>query len=169
MTNTTEVQHSTVQFILYRYFLYENSPPDILINYCLIILFTFLNNWYPEDFGRSPANLHSLIFFVLQILCWVTLDAYGVSLVWSGQLGLTFLLLLDWVRNRERQSSLSSPALRGGSALLGVLAIAYYAYWFPAITTVAHLLALLLGLLLALAFIVCRGLHRLKRLSKLDD
>ena len=86
-----------VKYILYHYFLYNYSLPDIIINYSLIILYTILNNYYKEDFRRFLSNLHSLTFFVLQVLCWMALDAYGVSLVWSGQLGLTVLLLLDWV------------------------------------------------------------------------
>ena len=92
MTNVTGVQ-----YVLYHFFLYDGSPPDILINYSLIILFTFINNCYNEDMARSLANLHSVIFFVLQMACWLLVDAYGVSLVWSGQLGLSLLLLLERV------------------------------------------------------------------------
>ena len=86
-----------LHFIIYHYFLYDYSPSDILINYILILLFTLINNCCNQDISRSLANLHTVIFSVLQILCWILLEAYGVSLVWSGQLGLTLLLLLDWV------------------------------------------------------------------------
>ena len=93
----TSSNFTGVQFILYHYFLYDYSITDILINYSLIILFTLINNCRSQDNRpRTLANLHTVIFSVLQILCWLLLEAYGVSLVWAGQLGLTLLLLLDW-------------------------------------------------------------------------
>ena len=52
---------------------------------------------------------------------------------------------------------------------MGVLAIVYYAYWFPAITTVAHLVAVLVGMLMGLTLIVVTSIQRLRRLSKLDE
>ena len=93
----TSSNFTGVHFSLYHYFLYDYSLTDILINYFLIILFTLINNWGNQDIRQSLANLHTVIFSVLQVLCWLLLEAYGVSLVWAGQLGLTLLLLLDWV------------------------------------------------------------------------
>ena len=105
--NMTLTNFTGIHFILYHYFLYDYSLTDILINYSLIMLFTLINNC-SQDIGRSLANLHTVVFSLLQILCWLLLEAYGVSLVWSGQLGLTFLLLLDWVSS---QSYFSWPSL----------------------------------------------------------
>ena len=42
-------------------------------------------------------------------------------------------------------------------------------YRYPPITTVAHILATLVGLLLGLAMIVMRSLQHLRRLSKLEE
>ena len=104
----TPTNFTGLHFILYHYFLYDYSLTDILINYSLIILFTLINNCCTQDIGRSLANLHTVIFSLLQILCWLLLEAYGVSLVWSGQLGLTFLTLLDWVSSESGFWSLYS-------------------------------------------------------------
>ena len=141
MTNYTGAQ-----YILFHYFLYDYSLSDILINYTLIILFTFINNFYHQDVNRSLANIHSVIFLLLQVLCWLLLDAYGVSLVWSGQLGLSLLLLLDRVRvtvspllislasllqarSKDKRTDHTSVVVRALSGLAGFLAIMYYAYW----------------------------------------
>ena len=102
----TSSNFTGVHFILYHYFLYDYSLTDILINYSLIILFTLINNWGNQDIRQSLANLHTVIFSVLQVLCWLLLEAYGVSLVWAGQLGLTLLLLLDWVSCSSQLHSL---------------------------------------------------------------
>ena len=72
-------------------------------------------------------------------------------------------------RNKEKKSSPTTLALRAASGLMGVLAIVYYAYWFPAITTVAHLVAVLVGMLVGLTLIVVTSIQRLRRLSKLDE
>ena len=173
----TSSNFTGVQFILYHYFLYDYSITDILINYSLIILFTLINNCRSQDNRpRTLANLHTVIFFVLQILCWLLLEAYGVSLVWAGQLGLTLLLLLDWTSAlysvtvcQENKLSPTTPALRAASALMGVLAIIYYAYWFPPITTVAHIVGVVVGMLLGLAMIVMTSIQRLRNLSKLNE
>ena len=168
-----------LHFILYNYFLYDDSLSDILINYCLIIVFTLINNCGPQDVGRTLANLHTVIFCLLQTLCWLLLEAYGVSLVWSGQLGLSLLLVLDWsglcsladsqARNNQGTSSPTKLGLRAASGLVGVVAILYYAVWFPPITTVAHLVSVLAGSLVGLTLIVLTSIRRLGRLSKLDE
>ena len=123
------INHTGIQFIIHHYFLYDNSLSDILINYSLIILFTFINNFHNEDLSRSLANIHSAVFLLLQVLCWLLLEAYGVSLVWSGQLGLTLLLLLDMTRRKEKLPGRSSLLVRSLSGLAGLLAVIYYAYW----------------------------------------
>ena len=52
---------------------------------------------------------------------------------------------------------------------MGALAIIYYAYWFPAITTVAHLVAVVVGMVLGLTLIVMSSIHRLRNLSKINE
>ena len=59
--------------------------------------------------------------------------------------------------------------VRAASALMGVLAIIYYGYWFPAITTVAHLVAVVVGMVLGLTLIVLSSIHRLRNLSKMNE
>ena len=78
-------------------------------------------------------------------------------------------MTLSQARNKEKHSCPTTLGLRAASGLMGVVAILYYAYWFPAITTVAHLLAVLVGMLLGLTLIVLTSIQRLRRLSKLDQ
>ena len=90
-----------IEEIVYHYFLYNGSVVDIVINYLLIILYTVTNliPWTTCSSRRNIfINLHSLVVITIQVLCWIFLEAYGVSLIWCGQLGLLLTWLLCLVR-----------------------------------------------------------------------
>ena len=95
-----ETKDETVKEVFNHYFLYDGSVVDVFINYSLICLFT-VSNFTPWEGCLTKrnifVNIHTSICIFLQVLCWVFLDAYGVSLVWCGQFGLMVLVLSCWV------------------------------------------------------------------------
>ena len=97
----TALTAMNIEEIVYHYFLYNGSVVDIVINYLLIILYTVTNliPWTTCSSRRNIfINLHSLVVMTIQVLCWIFLEAYGVSLIWCGQLGLLLTWLLCLVR-----------------------------------------------------------------------
>ena len=88
---------------------------------------------------------------------WFLADAYGVSLIWSGQLWLLILTILLWIKNRDKRWGQYEILSKTAASTLGLAAIVYYAIVYPPITTVAHVVAGLVGLLLALPMVRDRG------------
>ena len=98
--NMDAAKNDTVEETFKHYFLYNGSIIEVVINYTLICLFTIGNHtpWGGCLTKRNIfINVHTSICILLQVLCWVFLDAYGVSLVWSGQFGLIIFVLFCWV------------------------------------------------------------------------
>ena len=136
---------------IHHYLLYGGSISDILINYTLIILYSAIL-YYPWSsnllISKPLTTLHILICTCLQVTVWFLADAYGVSLIWSGQLGLLILIILITCKEMKKTNVQLCSLVLGCSA--GLATILYYAVVFPPITTVAHGVASIVGFVMAL-------------------
>lgn len=125
---------------------YEGQWLHILINYSLIIMtvapFVRKGDLSAQKVEHQGWKICLAIITLLQIAVRFRADAVGVSLIWSAMAG--FLALTDWRGARtqaKREPRLTQIAL---AAVCG--ALLYYAVAFPVITTVAHMVALLIGM-----------------------
>ena len=129
MNETTYSNKTEFWPIIYHYFLYDGSISDIIINYILIILYTIINLTPCEEVCSRRnifINIHLAILTAIQVLCWVYLEAYGVSLVWCGELGLLFCVLV-FILLRKRINLPREFRIKMVSTLPGIGAIIYYA------------------------------------------
>ena len=127
-TNETEIWDT-----IYHYFLYDGSVSDIIINYILITLYTIVNFTPCIEFCSRRnilISLHLSVLIAIQVLCWVYLEAYGVSLVWCGQLGLLLCFIISLLLRKRRNGILIfilAFYIKIVSTLPGIGAIIYYA------------------------------------------
>lgn len=93
--------NSTSEFVVWHYFLYDGSVSDILINYILLIIYSLALLW-PCGGCLQPRAiftlLHTGLCVGLQVGCWVLADAYGISLIWCGQMGQLSIIILEMVK-----------------------------------------------------------------------
>ena len=86
--------------IVWHYFLYGGSLTDILINYSLLLIYS-LALLLPWQGCLRPRVLFSLLHtglcVSLQVGCWVLAEAYGISLVWCGQMGQLTIIIMEMV------------------------------------------------------------------------
>ena len=87
--------------LVWHYFLYDGSVSDILINYILIIIYSLALLW-PYGGCRRPRAiftlLHTSLCVSLQVGCWVLAEAYGISLIWCGQMGQLSIIIMEMVK-----------------------------------------------------------------------
>ncbi len=117
----------------------------MVINYALIILvllpYVFVLRGAKGSDGWAWATCLA-IALVVQVLLWFAVGATGVSIVWSALAG--FLLMDLWrgdIGGAHANTFMALLALGGAGA-----GIVYYALTFPLITTIAHICAVLLGI-----------------------
>ena len=92
--------------IAWHYFLYDGSLPDVLINYTLILIYSLALLCPCQGFLRPRVLftlLHSGLCVGLQVSCWLLAGAYGISLVWCGQMGQLVILLIEMVNSKTRK------------------------------------------------------------------
>ena len=89
--------------IVWHYFLYDGSLTDILINYTLVLIYS-LALLLPWQGCLRPRLLFSLLHtglcVGLQVGCWVLAEAYGISLVWCGQMGQLTIIIMEMVSGK---------------------------------------------------------------------
>ena len=89
--------------IVWHYFLYDGSLTDILINYDLVLVCS-LALFLPWQGCLRPRLLFSLLHtglcVGLQVGCWVLAEAYGISLVWCGQMGQLTIIIMEMVSGK---------------------------------------------------------------------
>ena len=90
--------------------------------------------------GRSPWWVVLVVITVLQVVLWFALGVVGFSLIWSALAGAAVVELVGRRRMPGNRWAL------GVAAVAALVLIVYYAVTLPAITTVAHLLAVLVGI-----------------------
>ena len=89
--------------IVWHYFLYDGSLTDILINYTLVLIYS-LTLVLPWQGCLRPrllfSLLHTSLCVGLQVGCWVLAEAYGISLVWCGQMGQLTIIIMEMVSGK---------------------------------------------------------------------
>lgn len=140
---------------------YDGSKPDIIINYLLLLInliwcvvaFRFHSQQEPERASKlrlfAIFSLVGVVAFQIGI-CWI-LGCMGISLIWCATAGW---MASERQRLKEREE-LNVTTLRWSQVELFVIvldtgAIVYYAFVSEAITTVAHICALILGAMLSM-------------------
>jgi hypothetical protein len=117
---------------------------------------------------RSPWWITFVAMVALQVVLWFALEAAGISVVWSGLAGAALVELgagrtssrHTVASDRPPAAIITAPTRRRlliAAAVVAMAAIVYYAVALPPISTVAHLLALLVG---AGIHTVARGISR---------
>jgi hypothetical protein len=144
---------------------YGGERNDILINYALFILntvwcyFTLLATTTCAD--RPPTvrgsyycthSTMSLVFIVaFQVVLCLIFGCSGISIVWCAQAGwILHQRYHAHFQDYQTREVVIPPITEIIVLVVGVLAILYYAVTVEAITTVAHVCALVLGSLLSL-------------------
>jgi hypothetical protein len=157
---------------------YQGSQKDIVLNYVLLVanvivcsITTSSNAHYGTSRGleRKLVASGALVFVAAyQINLCLLVGCSGISIIWSACVGWIFsegrrrACMLGGSGSNATEASSSSPPRNRHITLLvwerailtaDVLAIIYYACATEAITTIAHLCAILMGFLLSLASI----------------
>ncbi|MEL7530318.1 MAG: hypothetical protein AAFN10_03380 [Bacteroidota bacterium] len=134
--------------ILVDGFTYRGHMLDIAINYVVLAL-CLLPYFFAK--GKDKVILGNLWVWIgllmaaLQIWIWFEMNESGISLIWSALAGLNILLLVKIKRSPEAENPLIKQLL--WASLIAVLAAnLYYAITLPPITTIAHIIALLVGM-----------------------
>lgn len=98
---------------------------------------------------RSIAKRWIIVFviaFLIQSLFWFVLGAQGISIIWNALAGMLVLMVF-----RHRLSLLMKTKwMIVASIAVVILADVYFGLIFPLITTIAHVAAFLLGVILYL-------------------
>lgn len=133
-----------LETVLIRGATYSGSWFHSILNYALIAV-TMLP-YHSAGRSRRPLGLTwlwpLLVATVLQVAFWFTLGVEGVSIVWCTMAGFTGSVLVTG-------GQALSPAVRSAALLSlvsGGAAVAFYSVTTPIITTVAHVAALVLGI-----------------------
>lgn len=128
---------------------YNGSALHMLINYFLIgisVLPYCIGTVRRQSSGAWVLAL--LIVSLVQVLLWFLLGVVGVSVIWCAMTGY---LLVDFKRRGLKLAWKNGLMLF--SILMGVGGIFYYFISFPMLSTVAHVVALLIGGGLFLLFV----------------
>ncbi|MGB2864264.1 MAG: hypothetical protein WBC05_13120 [Sedimentisphaerales bacterium] len=147
---------------------YEGQTLHIIINYALILLvvmpFLLIYNRAPRKESRAWLGCLA-IAVIVQVAVWfaaraVGISVVGVSLIWCMIMGY---LLIDY-----SGGNLGRTGYRRGFVFValgtGFGGIVYYMVSFPAITTIAHLVAAGIGVGL---FYLMRFIAAKKRITSL--
>lgn len=119
---------------LYRGLTYDGSALHSAINYALLLV--SLVPWLLRR--GTPAWLACFaLACAIQVILWFAVRATGVSVVWCAMAGFGLFHL-------HNKTVLAA-------VLLCAAGIVLYAFWFPMITTVAHLIAVGIGASVGLA------------------
>lgn len=147
---------SDILHILGNGLTYEGQLLHIIINYTLIILTVapFLLHRDSSNNRKHRGWLESFaIITFFQVVVWFAMNAVGVSLIWctmAGYIGVCYWR--DGLRQEKVTNRWTLVALLSAFA-----AIIYYAVVFPIITTVAHVVAVLIGIGL---YFIMRSIYR---------
>ena len=117
----------------------------IILNYGLIACYTIII-FHPLLISLQIRKklLLTILFILIQAAIWIFLDKCGVSLIWSGQLGLiSYILKSDNIWGNNRKISIIG-------VFLGSCVVTYYAIYYHPITTIAHTTAIFVGFLITL-------------------
>ena len=136
---------------------YDGSFENVLINYTMVVvtLYTLLLLQPISQLPRySLFILISSVFLVTyQIGVCLVVQCVGISIVWSAYSGMIYTILHDHARRSEDpidENILFQVRLQ----FLGVLSVwMYYLFVEEIITTIAHILAFILGMSITYLYI----------------
>lgn len=123
---------------------YQGNLPHSLLNYSLIVLTLAPFIVFPRrSRAFTPRRWFGclLIAVGVQVLLWLSVGAVGVSVVWCTMAGYGLMAYAD-------DRSTHAPLRRRLFILAlvsALIAIGYYAVTFPLLTTLAHGLAVVMG------------------------
>lgn len=145
---------------------YDDSKLDIALNYFLLvfsfIIFCFLNWWTQKTTRPRSANcltmplhrhfmfmpcLYEIELFVFQVGLCLAVGCVGISIIWSANVGI-ILIIAKYERLLQERIFTPKGCVQYCSLLPFTSTWMYYALTEPFLTTLAHICALLLGLLI---------------------
>jgi len=141
--------------------LYDGSRSDILTNYPLLFINAFAVSCLRLQMCRQIPPAHacryhqylicaSLFVLFFQVILCLILGCAGISITWAACAGwLTSEIYFFGSLIISPCSSYLIYGLALSSVTLDSMVIIYYALLSPPITTIAHLLAVLMGMLLS--------------------
>ena len=96
---------------IFCYLFYGGAVTDIILNYGLITCYIIII-FYPLVISLQVWKkiVETFLFIAIQVVIWICLDECGVSLIWSGQLGLLCYCLIStctkkFVRENDDENS----------------------------------------------------------------
>lgn len=131
--------------VIWRGLTYEGQVRDLVINYALVVLVLLPYVVVATDAKGSGDWAWAAclaVALVVQVLLWFAVGATGVSIVWSALAAFTLMDLWRGDIGRAQPNTFLALLALGGAGT----GIVYYALTFPRITTIAHLCAVLLGI-----------------------
>jgi len=127
---------------------YNNDATFMIVNYTALIvaLVAFTVSIVQRNDRLITAHTGLvLLYFIFQFTLCLVVKCMGISIVWCAIIGATLTIILsydnDEYRNTTWQRLIISTAIVGGFILIG-----FYAMTLAWITTLAHILAVLLGI-----------------------
>ena len=140
---------------------YEGCRVDVAINYVALIFSFFpsiLQLYYlPLDYGTHIRYLWLPLvsfLFAFQIELCLNVGCSGISIVWSALCGFNIFLYLR-IKHRYTDNLGHNQYLHIAmvlSTVYSTIAWVYYAIVSDALTTIAHICAILLGVIFAILF-----------------
>jgi len=128
---------------LYKGMTYYESWSFVFVNYSLLLVslvpFFVIRH---EKFGKS-IRITLWIAIAIQVAFWLTLQAVGISIIWNTMLGA---LMVDFILFRKHLNKQNWLVI-GLAMLILLSADIYYLITLPIITSIAHLAAILLGII----------------------
>lgn len=130
--------------ILFNGLTYGGDLNLTIINYAItvITIIPFLSTNLKSIVFRWKLIL--LIAVILQSFFWFILLAQGISIIWNTLAGLLIIVLL----RIKSQLSKNTMFLIYLSIVSAIIADVYFGVSFPLITTIAHLVAIAMGIFL---------------------
>ncbi len=137
---------TTILQTLAKGFTYSGAFQHIILNYSLIFLtlYSLILIRKSDSTNIKPWQTAFILSFSLQIFLWFYPGAEGVSVVWCTMTGFGLIHLLQG----KIETTSAKYTLIGIALVPALLSNLYYAFTFPPITTLAHFLAILMGMLL---------------------
>ena len=125
---------------------YNGNVKQMAVNYALVLLVMLPHFFASDNLKENTRSWYWVVLsaIILQVLVWYVAGAAGVSIIWCAIAGCNML--------RFGPDFLYLPALAKtvllGSLLFAISAVVYYFISLPVITTLAHVIAWSMGIVL---------------------
>jgi len=127
---------------------YNDDTISIFINYSMLVL--TLYPFYLTFFGTKPKRIVTAIlllffYFLFQFCLCLAIGCTGISIVWCAVLGSSICSFMHNISSERHRRSTTRFIMAAMVFAFGLSLIIYYAVTLPFVTTVAHLLAIVMG------------------------